>query len=39
MMRLSGEIAGDFELTEEEFCCPDFRVTGGALYSICRLPN
>ena len=37
-------LLGDFELTEEAFCCPDFRVTTWALcidppFDIRRLPN
>jgi RNA polymerase sigma-70 factor (ECF subfamily) len=31
LVRSSNECIGDFELTEEAFCCPDFRVTTWAL--------
>src|SRR6266446_9670119 len=31
LVRSSNECIGDFESTEEAFCCPDFRVTTGAL--------
>lgn len=32
LVRSSNECIGDFESTEEAFCCPDFRVTTWALY-------
>ncbi len=43
-VRSSNECIGDFESTEEAFCCPDFRVTTWALCidlpaSIRPLPN
>ncbi len=31
LVRSSNECIGDFESTEEAFCCPDFRVTTWAL--------
>jgi len=31
LVRTSNECIGDFESTEEALCCPNFRVTGGAL--------
>jgi len=31
LVRSSNECIGDFESTEEAFCCPDFRATTGAL--------
>ena len=31
LVRNSTESTGDFESTEEAFCCPDFRVTTWAL--------
>src|SRR5271165_381548 len=32
LVRSSNECLGDFESTQEAFCCPDFRVTTWALY-------
>jgi hypothetical protein len=37
LVRSSNECIGDFELTEEAFCCPDFRVRPGHFASICGI--